>query len=589
MIKTIIGIILLLAPFLLVTKFKDKLKGFFYIFSFLIIFHLIAGLVTQFFHIFSYPTILIVNFLVFFGVIFKTKFKKFKKINLQKIDWVVVFLFVILFIQLWAVHYNYTGDITTVSQGYKAVENMRYTYPYFSDEWIAVSMIDYSIESGKLGLVNPLWYDNFFPNLELAFHCFLSEIVLLLDLDALTQYSILSLIFGIIICLLIYFILRKKGLGKFSSAVSCLGASYVVNGANLPGIWYLMPISLGIISIFLGFLFMAFNDKKMPIILAFLVLIFYPPLFIFYTLSLIFYFVFLDVPKKDKIKKIGTYFIIAAVVALILFLIILVNMGFSESFTYLFSKFFYYSHTIRHIPDFAIYKVIPLFILAFSILGLRYWKKQLWLILPITAGIILWIVYSFVLWRFIIGYERVVFLTSLMITILAGFGLEYIVLIFNKFNNVRKYHVVKIALILILALFFILSFSYTERDNWKELKLYDIDSDKYFLPAAPANNYLHKDDLKIFQNIREKNFLSVPWKGLVIGVSTRNYPLETKPSTITNSFVNYRDFISLDCAGKSDIVESYDVVYVYSSKFECPNFIIQEVSEEGLHLYKLQN
>jgi hypothetical protein len=589
MIRTIIGIILLLAPFLLVIRFKDKLKGFFYVFSFLIFFHLILGLVTQFFGIFNYPTILVVNCLVFFGVVFKTRFKKLKKIRIQKIDWVFVFLFIILFIQFWSVHYNYTGDVTTIVQGYNPVENMKYSYPYFSDEWVAVSMIDYSINSGKLALVNPLWYDNFFPNLELAFHCFLSEIVLLLDLRVLTQYSILSLFSGIIICLLGYFILRKKDVGKLSSAVACIGVSYIVNGANLPGIWYLMPITLGIISMLLGFLFMGFKDKKMPIILAFLVLIFYPPLFIFYTASLVFYFIFLDISKKKKFKYLGIYFSISIVVALLLFFVLLLNMGFSESLTYLFNKFFYSTHTIGHIPDFAIYKVIPLFILAFSILGLRYWKKQLWLLVPIILGAGYWIIYSFVLWRFVIGYERVVFLTSLMIVILSGFGLEYFVLRLKKYGFFRRYHIFKIVLILLLVVFFILSFSYTGRDNWKDLKLYSVESDKYVLPAAPANKYLHESDLEIFQNIREKNFISLPWKGLVIGVSTGNYPLETKPSTITNSFVNYREFISLDCSEKLEIVRRYEVDYIYLSRFECPNFKLQDISAEGLHLYKFEN
>jgi hypothetical protein len=264
-------------------------------------------------------------------------------------------------------------------------------------------------------------------------------------------------------------------------------------------------------------------------------------------------------------------------------------MGFSESLTYLFNKFFYSTHTIGHIPDFAIYKVIPLFILAFSILGLRYWKKQLWLLVPIILGAGYWIIYSFVLWRFVIGYERVVFLTSLMIVILSGFGLEYFVLRLKKYGFFRRYHIFKIVLILLLVVFFILSFSYTGRDNWKDLKLYSVESDKYVLPAAPANKYLHESDLEIFQNIREKNFISLPWKGLVIGVSTGNYPLETKPSTITNSFVNYREFISLDCSEKLEIVRRYEVDYIYLSRFECPNFKLQDISAEGLHLYKFEN
>ena len=130
-----------------------------------------------------------------------------------------------------------------------------------------------------------------------------------------------------------------------------------------------------------------------------------------------------------------------------------------------------------------------------------------------------------------------------------------------------------------------LSFNYTQRDNWKEFKLNPVGG-REVLPAAPANTYLHQDDLVIFQDIHEKRFISLPWKGLVIGVSTLNYPLETKSSTITNGFLRYSEFMSYNCERKKEIAHEFKIDYVYSSGFDCRYFKEIAISTENIHLYE---
>jgi len=61
MITTLLGLILLLVPFLLIYKFEDKKLGFAYILSFMIFFHLIVAVVTQALGIFSYIVVLGIN------------------------------------------------------------------------------------------------------------------------------------------------------------------------------------------------------------------------------------------------------------------------------------------------------------------------------------------------------------------------------------------------------------------------------------------------------------------------------------------------------------------------------------------------
>src|SRR3989344_231165 len=113
------------------------------------------------------------------------------------------------------------------------------------------------------------------------------------------------------------------------------------------------------------------------------------------------------------------------------------------------------------------------------------------------------------LWRFIIEYERVVFTTSILLVILAGFGLHYLLEDLKESKFMKKHKLVKYIKIFILILFIVFAIFYTQRDAWAELKLYSVYSDSSYRPASPANQYLHEDDLKLFKNISGKKFLSI--------------------------------------------------------------------------------
>jgi len=594
MIKIIFGLVLLLIPFLLVYRFKNKKIGFVYILSFLLGFHLIVAVLTQIFGVFNYWVIFGINLLVALVILIKINFKQFgESLKKIKINWIFIFMIVILFIQLYSVHYNYTGKVSTSFQAYTEVENMKYPYPYYSDEWSAVSLIKYSIGSGKLPLVNPLWHNVPFPNFELAFHSFTSEMILLLGLNPLIHYTVLTIFSGFLICLLIYLILRVN-VNKFASAIACLSVLYIVNGANLPGIWNFMPLTLGLISLLSGFFFMSINSRKMIFFMAFLTLIFYPPLFVLYSISLILYFIFADIPKKEKIKAIFLFLIICALVALVLFIFAFFIVGsLDNSLRYVRGNLFYETFTKNAMPDFSIWKIIPIPILLLSVFGIfkviRI-KRKIWLIAPIFVGLIYWWIYSFVLWRFIIEYSRIIVSTSILITLLSGLGLHLLVKDLKNIDKtgfLKKYKILEFIQIAVLIMFFILAFSYTQRNNWQELKLYSIKTNEVFYPAAPASIQLHEDDLKLFENIKQKNFLTIPWKGTVIGAATNNYPLDTKPATITNNLVSLNKFMEKNCEKKLATTKNKKIIFVYAPEFNCEGFKLIGKSREGLYLYEV--
>ena len=530
MIKTLIGIVLFLIPFLWILKFRYWKLGFFYVLSFMIGFELVVALITQLFGIFNYGVVLGLHILLAGFVLFKTDWslveKCFKKI---RVDWVFLFVVLILILSLFSVHYDYTGVVTSTTESYSSVENLEYSYPYFSDEWSAVALTKYSIDSGKLPLKNPLWHNVRFPNFEFAFHSFASELIVLFDLDPVTQYPVLSLFFGLIICLLVYFLLRFNGIGKFGSAIAALSLIYIVNGANLPGLWTFIPLIMGLICMLLGLIFISVNDKKAVLGISVLILLFYPPLFVIFSGALLFY---LGFKNKRSFKKNFLFYLLVCIGVTILLagFVLLAGLEISSLFSLIFSKLFYETFTTGAIPDFSIWKVVPVLSLFFFFWGvIRVWKeKKYWFIVSVVLGLVFWVVYSFVTKRIIIEYERVVLTTSVLVIFISGFGIDSF---FKVVQNVlgEKFRI--IIFILIMLVFLIGSFSYTQREDWKELKLEFVSTGEMLEPASPANVYLNKDDLKLFEGISEKRFLSHPWKGLVIGVSTSNYPLETKTST----------------------------------------------------------
>ena len=294
----IVGIILLAIPFFAVFLFHNKKRGFLYVLFFLISFQTFLALLTQLFGIFYYQVILGCNLLITFVLLiwyFKNKSKfKFNLENgwFKKIDWVVFVVAIISVLTLLQVHYNYTGKFSMANDvlfQYHQAVNMKYVYPYFSDEWYAVSLVKESIASHSLPFKNP--FDNsFFPDFEVFFHSFVAETMLFFGLDPLTQYTALSVFINTIIILLAYLFLRINNASKFASAISSLLILYITSASNLPGIWHLIPVTMGIIFSLMAFCFLSEDNFKMAFFSFLMLVFFYPPLFIFSGLALIIYF-----------------------------------------------------------------------------------------------------------------------------------------------------------------------------------------------------------------------------------------------------------------------------------------------------------
>ena len=615
MIKFIVGIFLLIAPFSLVGFFKDKKRGFIYVLFFLIVFHTLLAVFTQLFGIFYYEVILWANLICVLAILANQIFSAARPLQwgfpsprknlLARIDWVILLVAIISVATLYQVHYNYTGKFNTANDvlfQYHEAKNMQYIYPYFSDEWYAVSLVKESINNHSLPLKNP--FDNsFFLNPEMFFHSFIAETMLFLGLDPLTQYTALSIFMNALIILLAYLFLRLSNVSKPAAAIASLSILYITSASNLPGIWNLIPVTIGVILSLLGFCFLSAEDlarsdcaillrsRSGQLLLALLagvfVLLFYPPLIIFYLIGFLVYL--FNLPKmKDKIFAWVKYAIFLFSAALIFYIVLMIS-PLSGALTYILSNLFYHSYTGDFMPQFSFYYIIPWPVILLAIFGLYHvFKNKNWLFYQFILGIVFWVFYAFSNFRIIIGYERVVFFTSILVVLISGFGIEeikkYLSLKFEKIKPVFKYIE---AGAVIIFLFFIPF--YTQGETWRKLILRNnlIQADS--IPMAPANNYLTDEDFRIFKDIKHKKFFSIPWKGTVIGIATDNYPVVTKGGTITMDPKNpiiYQQFMSFDCNKKLQIAKEKNIDYIYSTAFLCDNFQKLDESNEGFILYK---
>jgi len=612
MLEVILGVILLLIPFLLLTLFQDKNKGFVYIVFFVLVSQSLIGFLAQVFGVFNYLVILSATILVDVGVLFYW----FRRKNLsprqqnfcssgevsprhlpliqkfvasasqKRIDY---FFFVVLafaILTLFQVHYNYTGKIniaTDQTVGYHQVQNMKYVYPYFSDEWYAVSLIQGATELHSLPVHNLLTGGSFY-NLELFFHSFVAQLMLLLQLNPLTQYTLLAIFLNSLFVVSVYVFLKLNKISSLTSAIASMLLLYIASGANLPYIWHLIPFNLGLTFSVLAMCFMKMDKFKMSCLAVLLTLLFYPPLFLFSVLA---FFVYLtpkiNALKESVINKILSVYlpIVSGIIAAGFILALVLE---PKTVFYLLSRIWFDSFVAPLLPRYAVYGVIFWPILVLLFFGLApILKRNKIIFYQFILGAMLWFAYSLTTKRFFIEYERVAVFTALMSVIISAFGIEAVL------RRAKSLIPREVGMLILVAFFVCIPF-YTKLEGWMSLVYVNPASMQIVSPKSPANNYLTQEDLNIFKDIKGKKFLSLPWKGTVIGVATNNYPIFTKEGTISiGSSFDLNNFARSDCQGKQKLAKSLNLDYIYLYSFDCKGFEKMAESSEKLILYKVNS
>lgn len=580
MIQTILGAVLYCAPFILIFTFQDKLRGLLRISAFMICAHLAATVITQAFHIFSYGVVLGIHAIiaVVCVAIFIRREKYFSGI---KFSWLVLLVAIVVGFELSSVHYFYKGIVSDIG-GLNAVSRDFYPYPHYSDEWVGVSLVNYSINEGSLPLVNSLWKNEPYPNGLAFFHSIVSEFFLLLNISPLMGWSLFAVVNGLMISFLIFLILKSNGISDFSSAAAALSVPLIVNGVNLSGIWFFVPHIFAFSIFLLSLVSFSKKEFKAGIIQSLVCIGFYPPIIVFVAPTLLAYIF------SNKVSK--YYALLICLAAAVITLLLSLVLGFSNALS-LAVSWIVRPNLDGGIISMSPWVVIPVLLLPFAAYGIyELYKKKLYTVLvPVLIGIFFWILYSFIQDVFIIDKSRVVAMGAILLMIPAGFGIEALLRCLRTSKQLP--HNLKIALFFefaVVTVFLVSAFFYPVSNSWSKfvLNVRTEEGTIEYISAAPITRYLSQDDMKLFEGISGKVFLSHPWKGLVIGAATGNYPLDSKSSTLTNRFVRYYDFMKGSCQVKTALAKDFSVDYVYGAPFECDGFEKLGQSKENQHLYK---
>src|ERR1035437_5397870 len=461
------GIILFIFPFSLVFLFPNRLKGILVVSIFLLGFAIIVPVVTQVLHIFGYFSVcsmyVVLDIFVLLFLLKKQKYFSSIKFSLLFILAVAIVSF-----ELASLHYWHTGQVQTLD-GTTVVVDDSYAYPVFSDEWVEAATASYSIRTQALPIMNPLAENAQMPNLLLPFDSLIAGLFVLLGLSPISNFAILAIIFGIAVCASIYMTARCFGVGRFASVIVFLSIPFIVNGANLPGIWFLLPYIASAVPFFLMLACLGKREYKLAGVAAFISLLLYPPFAIFIlpaTIASAFF--------TEKRAFMSWPFVVAAILGMV-FLIL--KQDSSAAFSFI-QKAVFHSNLDPGIPSYAMWNVIPIFIIPFIFMGFAdlLYRKIFIIIAPVFIGIVYWILYAFYPNVILIEYPRIIVITSLVLILVAAFGLDLSFRYLDQYclshySSVDMHMTKRITVAGIMTIFAVAAFWYPYNQEWQTFSI----------------------------------------------------------------------------------------------------------------------
>lgn len=592
---TMIGLLLLFAPFLLIFCFENHVRSAAYIFLGWISFHSTVSVVLLMSGSISNEMILGIHGIVAIAVLFYITKHTFPwKVFVRQ--WICVAALCTVGISIFSLHAIYSGEIQAIGGKQTYHHAQDYSYPYYSDEWNAVILVQDAIEEKRLPTTHP-FTEKPFINFLFVFHSLITGWVLLLDIDPLHQFVFLPVLSSVLVAFVTYIFLYGVGVGRAVAALGSVLLLYITNGANFAGLWYLMPFIFSWIPFVIMMYGLMISESKIAWWGAILSFLLYPPFVVLLAPLMITNIV---LHKKLLTKKSCIY----GFVSLIIFLLFLLSFGSSGDLTAAIERAWSFivrdnllggsfSHVIVIYNPFYIIPW-PIMLLALVGVGVAIKQKYWPLLITLGVGLSMWIIYRFVSVVFIIEPARISMVTTFIIVMYAAIGFAYVLHVCRKKGwFICSQPSVRWGCYLLLMCFFLFTLmNYPVRNPSDQLVARRTFSDSSRIvvhqPAEPINRYLHRDDIKIFGELSDERFLAPAWKGLVIAAATDNNPVYTKPSFFGIKKYSHEEFMRDSCDTRVEKFQKFSIDYVYTIPFDCDHFIEIERSAEGLVLYKFK-
>jgi hypothetical protein len=493
--------------------------------------------------------------------------------------------------QFASVHVSYTGPVSTTTATSYVVDDT-YLYPLFSDEWVTLGIATHVLRDGMPFSENP-FTGKPYVNVLVAFQSFVTGVLGGSGIAFPTAYVLLAVLIGTLTVGLIGILLASFRVPFGFVLLGMIAVPFVVNGANLPMLWYLLPWNVSFIFLVSTIVLLIERYNRLSLLVGVLAILLYPPMIVF-VVPIFCAYLFFNQSRVER-KHLLMYGGGAIAAGAVFFTVTLLVSGvpFVRAFEYV-SNFIVRprGESVHMAPPFYVWQVIPIALVPFVFYSFFIEGKKIWYLrTPVVIGLVGWAIFSVSPKFLIIDYYRVVAITALLLVPLGSIAVADV---WNRLTQrfpLPYYHQLSIVLVgVLLIVSVVLVPGYATQDRWRQFSVELPSSGTEQLvaePAAPVNRHLHADDIALFKTLSGERFIAPAWKGLLLGALTNNDPLFTKTSTLTVKTVPYEDFIAADCVKKEEIVKRFHVTYVYGEKINCPGYVSTAVSAEGLHLSRI--
>ncbi len=254
-----------------VSRSKNKISRVIFdilIFSITLFF---VSIILQLLHLFTYEIFVSTYFIILLIVLYLTRklyCDECEEKNFYRAVFIFLLTVVVSYFYIGQVHFNYSGVVTT-SVGNYLTENMQSKMPYYSDEWVTVGFVKEISELNKPPFFNP--YTEKDETVIMApYFSFMAGSFLISSFDPIFEFAHFHLLWVLLFVTTFFFTLRKIGVSDYMSSISTIGLFYILNGTNIPGLWFLMPFWVSFIFLMVSIYFLYENRFAIYIVLFYI-------------------------------------------------------------------------------------------------------------------------------------------------------------------------------------------------------------------------------------------------------------------------------------------------------------------------------